>query len=261
MSFDFGYFYKGAISGATGLILSHPIDTIKSNVQEGKAIRWNLRYLYRGVIPPLLGMGVEKAIVFGTYQNVHNYLNHDENHDDNHDDNHGQTHDNKIIKRGIAGAAAGFAGAFVVTPVERLKILYQTNNTVGSLSPRFLYRGFGNTLSREMPGFGIYFNVYNMLKERTDTPGPLHHLLYGAMSGSTAWAFIYPQDLIKTRIQASSDRTVMDIVKTIYRNDGIRGFFRGFHLALIRSVPLHAGTFAMFEFLDRKKSEPVDNLS
>lgn len=239
ISFDFGYFYKGAISGATGLLLSHPIDTIKSNVQEGKPIRWNLRYLYRGVFPPLLGMGVEKAIVFGTYQNVYKYLN--------------EHNSNQVVIRGVSGAVAGFTASFVVTPVERLKILYQTGNVMNtkrSLSLHFLYRGFGNTLSREMPGFAIYFNIYNILKQKTENPGPFHHLLYGALSGSAAWAFIYPQDLVKTRIQASSNLTVKDVVKKIYKTSGFRGFFQGFHLALIRSVPLHAGTLAMFEILN-----------
>ncbi len=241
MSFDWNYFYKGAVSGATGLLCSHPIDTIKSNVQEGKNVRWNLRSLYRGMLPPLFGMGLEKAIVFGTYQNVSIYIRQDFNCSD-------------ITKRGIAGASAGFAASFVVTPVERLKILYQTRKSIDRYGIGSLYRGFGNTLTREMPGFAIYFNVYEILKSMTVNPGIYHYFIYGGLSGLVAWSFIYPQDLIKTQIQSSNSRRGMDIVRSIYRTQGIRGFFRGFHLALLRAVPLHAGTFAMFEYLDKQTS-------
>lgn len=242
--FDWEYFYKGAISGATGLLLSHPIDTIKSNVQNNTKINWSLRGLYRGVYPPLIGMGMEKALVFGVYQNSYFFLNNID------------FINNEFLKRGISGAVAGFVCSFVVTPVDRLKILYQTNQTADNnfnlnlIKIKGLYRGFGNTMTREMPGFAIYFNVYNTLKEKTNNPTFYHHFMYGAVSGATAWAFIYPQDLIKTRIQASNNISVTNIVKNIYQTNGIRGFFKGFHLAVIRAIPLHAGTLAMFEYLD-----------
>ena len=234
MIFDWEYFYKGAISGATGLLCSHPIDTIKSNIQNNTKIQWSIRSLYRGVTPPFIGMGLEKALVFGTYQNVYNVINID----------------NDVVKTGVSGGIAGFVCSFVVTPVDRLKILYQTSQPIPKLNS--LYRGFGNTMTREMPGFAIYFNVYKNLKNRVKDPVFYHHLLFGAASGASSWAFIYPQDLIKTRVQASNNLSVREIIKTIYTENGIRGFFRGFHLAVIRAVPLHAGTLTMYEYLDKR---------
>lgn len=225
--FDLDYFYKGAISGATGLLCSHPIDTIKSNVQNGTKIKWNIRSLYRGVTPPLIGMGLEKAIVFGVYQNMVEHTN-----------------------RTVAGALAGLACSFIVTPVDRLKIIYQTNQPKVKLNT--LYRGFGNTITREMPGFAIYFNVYESLKSIMSEPNFYHHMMFGAVSGSLSWAFIYPQDMVKTQIQASSDKLVVDIIKNVYKNNGIRGFYRGFHLAVIRAIPLHAGTLTTYEYLNKK---------
>ncbi len=213
---DWESFYKGAISGATGLLLSHPIDTIKSNLQVSSKIKWN--GLYRGVIPPLFGMGLEKAVVFGVYENMYSISNN-------------------IT---LSGAVAGLVGSFVVTPVERLKILYQTGSSLPNI--RTLYRGFGNTMSREVPGFAIYFNVYHSFNKNNI----YQHAFYGGLSGMISWAFIYPQDMIKTQIQASNNLSVMDIVK---RTNGVRGFYKGFHLALLRAIPLHAGTFAMYYVL------------
>lgn len=245
MSHD--YFMKGAISGATGILLSHPIDTIKSNVQDHKPIKTNFRFLFRGIIPPFIGMGFEKAVVFGVYHNARLLLN-------------GPKYRDRII----AGGVAGFAASFVVTPVERLKILSQTNSNLGSsknikpkMSIGYLYRGFSSTLTREMPGFAIYFSSYEAMKDTVSSSRPtntIDHFVMGGISGFLAWGFIYPQDLVKTQIQASTSKVIKPgaIIKNIYKTNGIKGFFRGFHLALLRAVPLHAGTFAMFEYLNNK---------
>ena len=50
-------FMYGAISGMCGVSVSHPIDTIKANVQAGKPVRYDLRSLYRGIKPPMIGVG------------------------------------------------------------------------------------------------------------------------------------------------------------------------------------------------------------
>ena len=67
-------FLYGAFSGMVGLTLSHPFDTIKSNIQTGHKVPFknliNPRFLYKGFVPPLFGMGLEKAVVFGTFHNV-----------------------------------------------------------------------------------------------------------------------------------------------------------------------------------------------
>ena len=92
---------------------------------------------------------------------------------------------------------------------------------------------------------------------KTNTLNTFHYFTFGGMSGAIAWLFIYPQDLVKTRVQASTQNiTPKTIVKNIYTEFGVRGFFKGFHLALLRAVPLHAGTFAMVEYL--KKSDLLD---
>jgi solute carrier family 25 carnitine/acylcarnitine transporter 20/29 len=247
------HFIMGAISGSTGILLSHPIDTIKTNVQDGKKISFNPRFLYRGIIPPFLGMGLEKAIVFGTYHNVSEKLKTIGLDSESHD------HMDRIL----AGSIAGFVSSFVVTPIERLKILSQTGNDKmykNILRDRKLYlglfKGLSTTFTREMPGFAIYFSTYENLKEIISIKkevNMLDHFYMGGLSGLVSWSFIYPQDLIKTKIQASvGNHNTKDIIKNIYSEYGFRGFFKGFHLALLRSVPLHAGTFAMYEYLSNK---------
>lgn len=110
-----------------------------------------------------------------------------------------------------------------------------------------------------MPGFALYFTTYEHLndycKHKSINITPKHHFIFGGISGTVAWAFIYPQDMIKTRLQAySGERNlkIHDVFYDILKNNGVKGFFRGFHLALLRAIPLHAGTFTMFEFIKTK---------
>jgi hypothetical protein len=40
---------------------------------------------------------------------------------------------------------------------------------------------------------------------------------FGSLSGLNAWLFIYPSDLVKTKIQASDNNiTIKDTIKNIY---------------------------------------------
>ncbi len=69
---------------------------------------YNIFKLYKGIIPPLLGVGFEKAIVFGVYETVSKYMD--------------EKKYSFLMKHSISGAFAGFSASFVVTPYERLKI-------------------------------------------------------------------------------------------------------------------------------------------
>ena len=124
------------------------------------------------------------------------------------------------------------------------------------LSPRFMFRGLSATFTREVPGFAIYFSVYEALKYNTFTKYArdityLHSFLYGGLSGITAWLFIYPQDRIKTILQANanSDGRFSNVMREIYAKGGIKHFYTGFSWAVVRAMLLHSGTFCMMEVL------------
>lgn len=224
-------YLNGWISGVNAILISHPIDTIKTNIQEKKQIDFKFRSLYRGLSAPLLGVGLEKAIVFGTYEETMKYTN-----------NHT-----------ISGAIAGLSASFIVTPFERVKILIQTNQTISKdmITPRFLFQGLSSTFYRETPGFAIYFTTYNALKNaKSDVNiSVVDSFTFGAIAGSVSWLFIYPQDRIKTHVQALKDRKLgfFGGFKEILKEGGYRSFYRGFHFALMRAIPLHATGFMTYE--------------
>ena len=101
----FDSYLKGCLSGMFGVVLSHPFDTIKTSKQSGFKIKYSFLNLYKGITPPLIGVGLEKALVFGTYQLLRK--------------------NNYNIP--TSGAISGFIATFIVTPYERLKILKQTS--------------------------------------------------------------------------------------------------------------------------------------
>jgi len=234
-------YFKGCLSGMFGVALSHPIDTIKTSNQSGIKIKYSFRSLYKGITPPLIGVGLEKAMVFGTYQ----YLRKND------------------FNVPISGAISGFVATFIVTPYERLKILKQTSQKSNVfINPTFLYKGFSATFTREVPGFAIYFSTYHTLKDyyldrvngEINKLSPGLSFLFGGLAGSMAWLFIYPQDRIKTIIQSSTNDNKQinfgTIIKNTYKNGGLKSFYSGFGFAISRAVLLHAGTFMMFELLN-----------
>jgi solute carrier family 25 carnitine/acylcarnitine transporter 20/29 len=251
------HYVKGALSGMFGIILSHPIDTIKTQRQAlpvqltnqsipKSSMKFNLITLYRGVTSPLLGVGFEKALVFGTYS--------------------------ELKKRNfpipISGAVSGFLAACIVTPYERIKILKQTKQSVALkdiIKPSFLFKGLSATWTREIPGFAIYFSVYEGLKNHFYVKQHkditiMSSFVFGGLAGSSAWLFIYPQDRIKTIIQSNSvnsvnsenvlKKSIREIIINTYKQGGIKQFYSGFTWAIYRAILLHSGTFCMMEILN-----------
>jgi hypothetical protein len=81
----------------------------------------------------------------------------------------------------------------------------------------------------------------------------LYSFIFGGVSGSVAWLFIYPQDKIKTMIQSNdTSNNVKSLVLSIYKNGGLKHFYSGFSFAIARAILLHSGTFSMMEFLSKQ---------
>lgn len=249
-SFDASSFLYGAISGGIGAVTSHPVDTYKSivqtNIQENKKIpqfyKIHIKELYRGLQPSIASIVLEKAVVLGVYTNVKKYTNSDI----------------------ISGGVSGFFSSFPVTICERLKILKQIKmKNINSYVPKTnitstvksYFSGLSITFTREVPGFAIYFSVYNKLKGNGNL-SIANNFVNGALAGTSAWIFIYPQDSIKTIIQGSykTDKKITDIAKNIYANGGIRSFYKGFHLCVIRACLLHGSVLATMEYINKLRN-------
>ena len=223
-------FVAGTVGGCFGIVISHPVDTLRIRYQAQKIGEPILRTaLYSGVSAPLVGMMMEKSIVFGVYSLVKAKTNHDF----------------------LAGLSAGLACTTIVTPIEKIKINLQNGSlSTRTMSIRYLYNGYAPTLFREVPGFGLYFTCYQYLRERyNQEQNPLKTLLFGGMSGSFAWIFIYPADVVKTRLQSDNLHytSARECFRDTLKTRGWRFFFKGQPLAILRAFQLHSGVWLGYE--------------
>lgn len=68
-------------------------------------------------------------------------------------------------------------------------------------------------------------------------------LLSGSISGFISTIFAHPVDTIKTRFQSSS-LPIKSILLDLYKNEGIRGFYKGLLFPSLISIPSTAVIFA-----------------
>lgn len=249
-SFDSKSFAGGLFGGVTGVTASHWADTIRVHYQEnGKYTsvrscaldiykRDGLRGFYRGWTPPLLGIGFEKCLIFGTYDNIKRQ---------------------KLFGPNIysnvfgAGVISGLICTSIVAPIEKVKIMLQEGKVVKPMEMlrkngiMSFYKGWTATLLREPLGYGVYFWTYEVLKRRQKDITSCRAFLFGSLSGLHSWIYIYPADPIKTRMQ-NCDMTLKGAVHQIYKEHGIKGFYRGFSIGCLRAIPMHGGVFVGYEF-------------
>ncbi|KAK5257728.1 hypothetical protein LTR40_009318, partial [Exophiala xenobiotica] len=124
-----------------------------------------------------------------------------------------------------AGGVAGAVSRTVVSPLERLKILYQIqsagrNEYRMSIAKalrkmytdegwRGFMRGNGTNCIRIVPYSAVQFGSYNVYKGWFEpTPGadldPLRRLICGGLAGITSVTFTYPLDIVRTRLSIQS---------------------------------------------------------
>jgi len=240
---DIKEFVRGCIGGALGIVICYPADTIKTLIQTAPPstgfdfkhfIKNNgIRDLYPGFTTPLAGMIAEKTLLFGTYDMLTPWSG-----------------------RGWAGGAiSGVISTSIITPIERIKIRAQANNIsafnsikgiMAENGLRSFYRGQSATLLREVPGYAIYFHVFEKLKPESQNPNLALAFGRGICCGVASWAVIYPSDPVKTIMQ-NDNILPIDAIKKIYKNYGFRGFYRGYGWALGKAGLLHGGVILGYE--------------
>lgn len=227
---------SGCIGGFVGQTLCYPVDTVKTCIQTGTQIPKSLTGLFRGVSSPLTSVIIEKTLLFSSYTVIKDKL--------------------KLNNPMASGLLAGVLTTLTVTPFERIKIVCQsrTVNVFDSLKIikkdslrasgilKSLYRGWSATLFREVPGYGIYFSVYEYVSKRNPNITTFNSFLTGSACGVGAWIVIYPSDPIKSVMQ-SRNIGFKESVSNIMDKHGLKGFYRGYLWGLCRAAILHGGVF------------------
>lgn len=269
-------FIAGGFGGASAVLVGHPFDLTKTRLQTAapgayagaidvvkKTIaRDGIKGLYRGMVPPLLGVTPIFAVSFWAYDASKKLIL-------------------ALTPNRTSGslsipelATAGFLSAvpttLVTAPVERAKVLLQVQGQGVSErrykgvidvlkhlykegGVRSIFRGTGATLARDGPGSAAYFAAYEVTKKALTSVGASSSelnlsaiILAGGTAGVAMWALAIPPDVLKSRLQSASTGTysgLLDCARKTIAQDGVRALWKGFGPAMARAFPANAATF------------------
>lgn len=178
-------------------------------------------------------------------------------------DDHGEL---TLARRLLAGACAGMTATALTHPLDtvRLRLALPNHPYSGALNAAStmvrtegvisLYKGLLPTLVGIAPYAALNFVTYDMLKKTIyhgDKPqNAVANLLMGGASGTIAATICYPLDTIRRRMQMRGIvyKSQADAFVTIYRQEGMVGFYRGWIANTIKVVPQNAIRFVAYEF-------------
>lgn len=104
----------------------------------------------------------------------------------------------------------------------------------------------------------INFTIYETLKQTTqrlasnkEVSVPVR-LICGGISGAVAQTITYPLDVLRRRLQSSgllgfNYRGALDALTRMYREEGIRSFYRGMLPNYLKMVPAISVSFVVYE--------------
>ncbi|KAK3718487.1 hypothetical protein LTR37_004991 [Vermiconidia calcicola] len=178
------------------------------------------------------------------------------------------------VGHAMAGMLAGWTVSFIAAPVEhvkaRLQIQYQASKSQRLYSgpidcTRKLYKGYGipglwHGLSATLlfrTFFFFWWGSYDIftraLQKNTNLSTPAINFWAGGLSAQIFWITCYPSDVVKQRIMTDPlgpERKYprwKDAAKSIYRESGWRGYWRGFLPCFLRAFPANAMALVAFE--------------
>lgn len=242
----------GLVAGSIATLISHPFDTIKIHIQIKKDFNFksrtflqNIRWFYNGVTPCIIGYSIEKSLIFGTYLTLINSFKLDKL---------------NMFHTFFAGLTSGLVASLSITAFEQIKTDLQLRQQL-SFKISHLYKGLYYTAAREGIGFSIYFNVYNQFNQsrnKLDDNFMKHFktALVGSLSAFIAWIPIYPIDINKSRVQSNvkfSSGLISELMNTEGYKNKFSVLYRGYHIAMLRSIPFHATCFVVFEIANDYK--------
>lgn len=175
-----------------------------------------------------------------------------------------------VPRRLVAGACAGMTATALTHPLDTVRLrLALPNSGYTGMGNAFtsmvrmegavsLYKGLIPTLIGIAPYAALNFASYDMLKRKfyagTDAKqNPIANLGLGGAAGTLAATVCYPLDTIRRRMQMKGTvyRNQLDAFATIWRTEGVTGFYRGWAANTIKVVPQNAIRFVAYEGLKK----------
>mmetsp|Transcript_23933 Transcript_23933/g.35135 ORF Transcript_23933/g.35135 Transcript_23933/m.35135 type:complete len:298 (+) Transcript_23933:40-933(+) len=253
------------IHNTTTSFYSGPIDCFTKICKEEGILA-----LWKGVTPALSSAFIENSVLFSANGVIRRFYT----------EYSGKDADKLTFQEhALMGGASGVFSATCITPAEMIKCRTQVNHKKSSPwralitvmkeeGIRGLFRGLSSTIGRDVPFTFIFFGGYSAWTTllcstkswvlcstnengRVDEDvklNPFGIYLAGGFAGACAWSVTFPIDSVKSRIQTSpTSASFVSVMNAIFREQGIRGFYKGWSSAVVRAFPANAGLFLGYE--------------
>lgn len=256
-------FIIGGISGCISQSIVWPIEYMKTikqlpeyrNLSIIKTIKSDIKFngitnIYRGLIPQVITTMPRTALRYSIFDHLKN--------------NYSNDNISNLKKLSFGMIAGGTEAIILTTPSEVIKVqlINNKNDSITTLKNFYknngikgFYKGSLSTTLRQSTNHGITFLTVENLRPRfneIDYIKPYSSLFAGMIGGTIAVTLNNPIDVIKTYKQ--SDRlndSTSKIIKEIYLNKGIKGFYSGLALRSLRVGPMYGITFFIYDSLTK----------
>lgn len=271
----FKAFLCGSLSGTCSTLLFQPLDLLKTRLQtlplsatgrQPGMLRLfiniihneNILGLWKGISPSFMrcipGVGLYFSTLYAAKQRFFS------------------EQDPSPLESVVLGAGSRTVTGVCMLPFTVIKTRYESGkydyrsvygavqNIYKTEGPRGLFSGLTATLLRDAPFSGIYLMFYTQTKkiaphgEINAAFSPLLNFGCGIIAGILASLATQPADVIKTHMQLSSEKYQWTIqaANSIFKNQGISGFFRGGFPRALRRTLMAAMAWTVYEQMMQK---------
>lgn len=175
-------------------------------------------------------------------------------------------------KEFVAGGFGGIAGLVAGYPLDSIRVRQQNSKSGSAFNvfrhvvtkegPLSLYRGMAAPLASVTFQNAVVFQTYAMLSRTFDreisASDPASYkgvALGGTAAGAIQSLIISPVELMKIQLQLQSKNNQatnlkgpIDVTRRIFRQEGLRGIFRGLTITVLRDAHSHGLYFCVYEY-------------
>lgn len=213
-------YIAGGLSGISQVLVGYPLDTMKILNQNKIKVTLKNSLNFKGIKYPLQLSIVTNSIVFGLSNKLRE-INKD------------KKENNMFFNGYISGL---ISSPFVyLYDIKKTNTQTNNNNKIKDFLLKSKFNGLFMTIMRESIGYGTYFYIYDIMKNKYDN----NTFISGGVAGMSNWTITYPIDVIKNR-QLSKNISIIKAYK-------MGNMLSGYKYCLLRAFIVNSVIFTVYE--------------
>lgn len=283
---DWRYFIAGGVAAAFSHGISVPFDVIKTRIQLDPSLR-NIGYrthiqrilqqegvsaFSKGMGQTLIGYGIHGSLKYGVYHElkpvVSSFLFEAMG-----------IQDQRLLVFILAAAMAELIGTLLLTPFEsmRIRAVGQFSRNEDESHEVDVFRGLPALIARQVPYTVTQLTTLDVLSSFIYSNLEERHIYATTLSSELSIAFVvalvaaalstivsHPGDTVMAVTNGVSHEDhglkVEAIVKRIYEEEGVKGFFKGFRARLLHVSVIVVSQFLAYDSIEEFFGIPIANV-